>query len=59
MPGELGSCKAVVGIGGDAHEPRVTVDLIHAELPLASVSPDPPSDKTGFELSDGRFSDDG
>jgi len=57
--GKAASCKAMVAIGGEAQKRRVTVDLAHPSMSLASVSVDPPSDKAGFNLSDGRFSDDG
>jgi hypothetical protein len=59
VPGNTVLGKATVGGGGEAQKRRVTVDLSHAALPLASARVDPPRDKNGFDLSDGRFTDDG
>jgi len=56
--GNAASCRAVVAIGGEAQQRRVMVDLTHAALSLASARVDPRSDTTGFDLSDGHFTDD-
>jgi hypothetical protein len=54
--GDAAACTAVVDVAGEAARRRVSVELSHPGLGLEAVRPEPASEKSGFQLSDGHLS---